>query len=416
MTAAAGVAFGSDQHVFAERRQMTAAERAAVRCGLAIRRVAHRPPGGGRKSRGHRPILAPAAPGARTASLAKSLAAIGVGLGVGLALARVERERRIAATRRGRRERPSLRPGEPPAEGLRRVIVEQLDLAIELLASDAGEADLDQRAVHELRKTLKRLRALMRLLRGELGPERFARENKALRDCGRRLAGARDAEVMLATLDGLVRRHPDELARSRGVQRLRAELLAKRARAAAEMARPPGRPKTDRRHATADELRAIRARVAGWELRERSAPRLLGAGLERIYRQGRRELRRARRSSIDERGDIEAMHTWRKRVKNLRYAAETLDRGGEASKRMRRVARRADRLGELLGEEHDLALFARLVRKHSALFRGEKRTRKALLKLIARRRKRLRRRALREGKRLYQRGPRRFVRRLSVTA
>ena len=49
--------------------------------------------------------------------------------------------------------------------------------------------------MHETRKALKRLRALVRLLREELGEQAFERENAALRDVARRLAGARDAEV-----------------------------------------------------------------------------------------------------------------------------------------------------------------------------------------------------------------------------
>ena len=61
---------------------------------------------------------------------------------------------------------------------------------------------------------------------------------------------------------------------------------------------------------------------------------------------------------------------WRKRVKELRYAAETLDRGGKRCKPVRRVARRADRLGEMLGEEHDLALLEARVRERSRRVRG----------------------------------------------
>jgi hypothetical protein len=75
------------------------------------------------------------------------------------------------------------------------------------------------------------------------------------------------------------------------------------------------------------------------------------------------------------------MHLWRKRVKDLRYATEMLDRydpargrGSGRGKRARRwpkrrrrgteteairqTARRADELGELLGDEHDLVLLA----------------------------------------------------------
>jgi CHAD domain-containing protein len=336
-----------------------------------------------------------------------------VGVGVALALAKAQRVRRTAAAgqskvdRRARRERrrPSLCRDEPFAEGLRRVILGQLDLTVELLESYDEDTDRSGQTVHETRKAIKRVRALLKLLRGE--PEaggdaiRYARENDALRDCADRLAGARDAEVMLGTLDALLQRDSKRLARSPAVRTLRNRLLAERETAATLAIRDPRV-----RNEVLAELRAARARVEHWELRERGF-KPIAPGLERIYRQGRTGLRAARR-----RRSVAALHTWRKRVKELRYAAEALDRGGKSYKPARRIARRADRLGEMLGEEHDLALLERRVRKRSRQFASERKTRKRLLRLIARRRKRLRRRALRDGERLYRRKPRRLVRRL----
>ncbi len=361
-----------------------------------------------------------------------------VGVGVALALAKAKRQRRSARerskpdqSRRQDRRRPSLRRGEPLAEGLRRVMLEQLDLAIELLehyqAARVAQSAEGRRAeplvsnhsgqdttVHEIRKAIKRLRALLALMRGELGPKRCARENTALRNCARRLAGARDAEAMLDTLDALKERHHSRLTGSAAVDALRAQLLAEREAAATLAVRDP-RVRSE----VLGELLVVRARVERWELRERPT-KLLAPGLERIYRRGRRGFgvalghgRRDRRAGAA--GRTEALHTWRKRVKELRYAAETLDRGGKSFRSTRRLARRADRLGELLGEEHDLALLEGRVRERSRQFAGERGTRKQLLKLIARRRKSLRKGALREGERLYRRRPKQFVRRLKRT-
>jgi CHAD domain-containing protein len=123
------------------------------------------------------------------------------------------------------------------------------------------------------------------------------------------------------------------------------------------------------------------------------------------------------------------MHRWRKRVKDLRYAAEMLQQtqqpgpeGHGADAHLRRVAKRADDLGEMLGEDHDLAVLAERVRTATKR-RGRGRSRKSrplrrstrntLLKLIARRRRKLRKRALRDGERLYRRSAKLFVRRLS---
>jgi CHAD domain-containing protein len=355
-----------------------------------------------------------------------------VGLGFAL-LAKSQRDRRSGAHEHGRPRdrRPSLRKREPHGEGVRRVILGQLDLAVELLEryrdeppavggggdawagrhgqvppggglAGAASADVARAStVHEVRKALKRLRALLRLVRGELGGKRYARENASLRDCGRRLAGARDAEVMLSTLDALVREHPARLSTSPGVRALRSQLLSEREHAAALAIGDP-----HVRGEVLAELRAVRARIERWQPRERGFP-LLAPGLERVYARGRLRMRRARR-----RESVAALHMWRKQVKELRYAAETLDRGGKSFKPVRVLARRADRLGEMLGEEHDLALLQERVRARSPLFAGERKTRKRLSRLIAHRRKRLRKRALRAGERLYKRSPRRFVRRI----
>ncbi len=415
MPAAAGVAFGRDQYVLAERGQLMAAERTSVRRGLAVRRATHRPPWGRRKAwRGHRPIVAP---------FASALAVVGVGVAVALAKGQLERRAERAKGDPPHHPRDSRRQalllGEPHAEGLRRVILGQLDLAVELLEGYPAQAGAG--TVHETRKALKRLRALLVLLRAELGAKRYARENAVLRDCARRLAGARDAEVILGTLDSLVRRDPSHFTRSAAVRALRAQLLAERDAAAAHAIHDPRV-----RGEVVIELRAVRARVVRWELGERGF-RLLAPGLEDIYARGRRRMRTARRHAAAQRpgkrrrrakhsrraeASVEALHVWRKRVKELRYAAETLDRGGKAYKPVRRVARRADRLGEMLGEEHDLALLEARVHERSRAFAGERKVRKRLLRMIASRRRKLRKRALREGERLYRRPPRRFVRRV----
>jgi len=252
---------------------------------------------------------------------------------------------------------------------------------------------LDAGLVHEARKTIKRLRALSRLLRYELGEEEFARLDAFLRSTGQRLAGARDTEVVVATLDELIRRHPHAGTRV-GVARLRRRLLAERAQAAER---------------TLDEtvlsdLRAARTAVSQLELADCSFE-AVEPGLRRIYTEGRRRLRRIEGKH---QADADALHAWRKRIKDLRYVAEMLS--GADSEPVRRLERRADRLGELLGEEHDLALLAERVHEHAKLLEGDRATRELLLGLIARRRKRLRRRALQRGARLYRRKPDKFIR------
>jgi hypothetical protein len=65
----------------------------------------------------------------------------------------------------------------------------------------------------------------------------------------------------------------------------------------------------------------------------------------------------------------------------------------------------------MLGEDHDLAVFAERVRGDPGLQLG-RRTRRTLLRLISSRRRQLRRRALRAGERIYRRGPKAFLSRV----
>jgi CHAD domain-containing protein len=188
----------------------------------------------------------------------------------------------------------------------------------------------------------------------------------------------------------------------------------------------------------------MRVRVSTWELADPGGIEAIEPTLERLYAKGRRRMRRAERAS-GERARGRKLHEWRKRVKDLRYAMEILERagqqkrpgkggtgkasGGKARKQAKaraeaalihELAERADDLGEVLGEEHDLAVLAERVhveanagRASGAPGRG---ARKAILRAIAQRRKRLRKKALREGKRIYSRKPKRFIRRVRAAA
>jgi CHAD domain-containing protein len=331
--------------------------------------------------------------------------AMTVALGVCVALARTERERRALRRREDERRRFAPLKHEPLGSGFRRMALVQLDIAIEALEGGAGKASPEER-VHEARKALKRLRALLRLLREELGEQTCERESTLLRDAGRSLARARDAQVLLSTLEDLIARDPKKLAGRRGVLRLRARLRQERD-GAAELAL--GDSAT---HAgTLWQLRALRVRVGDWRPAEPGGIEAIEPALERLYGKGRKRMRRAARAKGESRR-MRTLHEWRKRVKDLRYTAEMLG--------VKKLAKRADELGELLGEEHDLAVLAQRVRREAETGRASgapsRRACKLLQKSIAARRRKLRKRALRDGARLYGRKPARFVRRVRKRA
>jgi CHAD domain-containing protein len=214
---------------------------------------------------------------------------------------------------------------------LRRIAGEELDAALARLTAAGPPAAT---AVHEVRKHVKKLRALLRLVRpGFVG---FRDETSVLRDAGRSLSGLRDAEVRLATFDRLTARdRPAHLAD------LRARLAAERDAAVAVPAA------TD---TAAAALAAQRDRVRGWTLRGRDRA-LLIAGLADSRARACESMAEAQASR-----DIAALHDWRKRVKDGWYQARLLQPVWPAV--MSPLADQAGLLAEDLGDHHDLAVLA----------------------------------------------------------
>jgi len=94
---------------------------------------------------------------------------------------------------------PALHPDRPLAESLRAAIARVLDEARATLArADGAEAA----AIHDFRKSMKRWRALLRLLEPCIGASATELRGTA-RDLARRLATARDAQSALEALDDL---------------------------------------------------------------------------------------------------------------------------------------------------------------------------------------------------------------------
>ena len=65
--------------------------------------------------------------------------------------------------------------------------------------------------MHEARKDLKKARAVLRMVRHRMDDEVYQRENVRLRDAGQALAGTRDAEAKVGTIEALEERFGDEL-------------------------------------------------------------------------------------------------------------------------------------------------------------------------------------------------------------
>ncbi len=285
-----------------------------------------------------------------------------------------------------------LERGESAGQGFQRLVRERVEVAVAALrhpGEDPGEA------VHCARKQIKKLRALLRLGRAALGDERYERENDKLRELGRSLGAARDADVMARTFDGLVKKGA---ADEPGVAAIRQRLEARR-----DAATPrAGGGAATRLEQAARGLEAFGRRARRWPT-EGITLDLLLRGLKRSYRRGRKAMRKTEADP----GDPERFHDWRKRVKDLWYHARVL--GDAWPRRNRKRIRKLDKLADLLGDHHDLAVFA----DHLATGRDPTGAAGKLIEAAAKRRKKIERKALRLGERVFNRRPRAFTRRLA---
>src|SRR6185295_2192874 len=119
-------------------------------------------------------------------------------------------------------EKPAVRPDVAVGEALRAVARDVLSEARAILDDNDRT---DAVAVHDLRKAMKRWRALLRLLEPFLGED--ARRLRAeARDFGRELSGARDAQSALDALDDLTEDKTSLSART--LASIRARLDAQR--------------------------------------------------------------------------------------------------------------------------------------------------------------------------------------------
>jgi CHAD domain-containing protein len=283
-----------------------------------------------------------------------------------------------------------LEKDETVGSGFQRILREQTAR----LSEDLASADKDlEKAIHEVRKRCKRVRAVARLLRPN-AKALYRKENAAFRDIARGLSPFRDADVRLQAFDDLVGRidEPERFAAFR-------EMLG-------EHHRDDTKLLEEQLSWTAKEVHAAQERLKEANMSNGAAFKLIEPGLLDSYKRGGRAM-----SSAYDKPEETAFHEWRKRVKDLGYQTQTLrDLWPPVLKRLRSEL---DKLGDLLGKEHDLTVVrkALLKRAESGIRKDDLR---ALLGLVEQREFELQAEAQTIGRRVYAEKPRGFVRRMRV--
>jgi CHAD domain-containing protein len=250
-------------------------------------------------------------------------------------------------------------------------------------------------AIHGARKQIKMARATLRLLRTGLSKKGFRAQNERLRDAAKPLSEARDATVLLSTFDDLL----DGQARGHGdsMQAIHDELTHERARTRSTIVGKGG---------LADSRRLLRracTQASKWHV-GRNGWSVIGAGLGKVYGQGRDAFAAARETATNT-----ALHEWRKQVKYLRHQLRLLQPVQPDT--LTRMVKELHELGNHLGDDHDLAVLQVKMATQPAQLANEPAQRRLGAK-INRRRLSLQRRAMELGSRLYEETPQQFCSRL----
>lgn len=256
-----------------------------------------------------------------------------------------------------------------------------------IAAIDAVDMPFDRR-VHEVRQATKKLRALIRLVRPAF--DRFALVNASLRDLARSLSGARDAQVMIDTVDDLFEDHPDELA-GIDLEAIRSALAPQPAVADDQIALADART----------QLVTLRAEARRWSLGQEGWAAVEG-GLRATYRKARRLMRK-----LERHGDAGTSHDWRKHVKYHGQHIRLIE--AMAPDALHDRAHRLHKLGDLLGRRHDLDVLVLAMAAHPETFGGIAAARR-IDALVRHRIRRLDKRARKLGEPLFERTPGRMMR------
>jgi len=287
-------------------------------------------------------------------------------------------------------EKPAVRPDAAVGEALKAVARDTLSEARAVLDDDQRP---DAVAVHDLRKALKRWRALLRLLEPFLG-EDVRRLRAAARDLARELSGARDAQSAIDALDDLG--GSDGTLSARTIASIRGRLDAIRLAAEALTINEADRA----RLRTA--LDAAGDAVTAWNL-ERLSFAELARELSRTYQRLREE------SPKDwSKTEPETLHDLRRIVVAHRYQMELVEPLWPKFGKL--WVAEAQRLRDRLGAFQDLSVLKGFTVPHGALAPWRAR----LTPLILARREKHAKAAQRIASRLLAEKPKAFRRRLEA--
>jgi CHAD domain-containing protein len=283
---------------------------------------------------------------------------------------------------------------ESVPEGVRRIVREEVESATSELIKGKGRKR--DEAIHEARKSIKKLRGALRLLQPELG-EIYRDQNRKLGDTGRQLSEIRDAEAIVEVFNGVVEKYRAQLkpeavrAVRRGLnknkqdtlKRINVEAVARKAVSA---------------------LRSIVKGLHTWPLKKDGFD-ALAPGFRDRYARGRQAMAAAKKQPTPEN-----YHEWRKRVKDHWYHVRLLEDMWTDILKAREGALKD--LETWLGDDHNLVVLREKLHGDPDLYGGKKNV-DVFTSVMDEYSKELREKSLVLGSKIYEQKPKLLVREMA---
>lgn len=252
----------------------------------------------------------------------------------------------------------TIEAGETPSAAIKRIAKEKLDYAAAQLKGEGYENR--EEAIHEARKAFKQLRAVIRLVRYQIGNDAYDLENATYRQAGQLLAPMRDSYARIEAIDALIKAMDDAtlIKAARTIRRQLAKEYQSVKRSFLKTDEPIQQ--------VISLIEESQARVGDWSIK-RDDFRAFKKSIKKVYKRGQK----AMSTSHNNTPDAELFHDWRKRVKYLMYQTRILTPLWESV--LAPYGEELDKLSEHLGNAHDFALLYDYLIEYEAFQTGDER-------------------------------------------
>lgn len=280
-------------------------------------------------------------------------------------------------------------------ENLKGVVVDRISYIVDQIRRQEDA----QKTIHEIRRSIKRIRAVLRLIRDEIGYSHYHRENLFFRDLARQMAPVRDSYVLCQTVKSLETNHPEVIS-TNDYSFLKERLSIQIDQ---DLDRFIGSSGGFERVLT--DIGQAEKRIDQYCLLRHDYVSIK-KGIRRVYRSGR-----FHHSRIGSSFDTELLHEYRKTTKYLQFQMELIQ--PVYPKLLKAHAGTIDKHTELLGDIRDYDRLDFYIQNavpkeiHST-------KRKKLLEIIRKRKEEMLVKVLARSQIIYAEKPKEFIKRIQV--